>query len=200
MGLSFVCAARPCQRNLSRVRVPWDLRPHFTVSDLILPISSPLTTRRVAVEVFDPASTRVTACPSRPVMAAGPLYIASARTAQKTPLLTVTPLFRVTQPLPSNDCFLGSKFLWVIYRSASLKHIPRITKRHATLTNGPHRTHLYKLHNNIMAYPSSIPALSLHVTCHYFQSKIWISLILFACLSSYASFNTVSIFVPFVLL
>jgi hypothetical protein len=38
---------------------PWDSRPYFTVSDLRLPISSPPTTRRVTVEVFDPASTRV---------------------------------------------------------------------------------------------------------------------------------------------
>jgi hypothetical protein len=38
---------------LSRVRVPWDLRPYFTVSDLRLPFSSPPTTRRVTVEVFD---------------------------------------------------------------------------------------------------------------------------------------------------
>jgi hypothetical protein len=58
-GLSFVCAAGPCQRSLSRVLVPWDLRPYFTVSDLRLPFSSPLTTCRVTVEVFDPASTRV---------------------------------------------------------------------------------------------------------------------------------------------
>jgi hypothetical protein len=34
-------------------------RPHFTVSDLRLPFSPPPTTRRVTVEVFDPASTRV---------------------------------------------------------------------------------------------------------------------------------------------
>jgi hypothetical protein len=34
------------------------LRPHFTVSHLRLPFSSPPTTRRVTVEVFDPASTR----------------------------------------------------------------------------------------------------------------------------------------------
>jgi hypothetical protein len=34
MGLSFVYAAGPCQRSLSRVRVPLDLRPYFTVSDL----------------------------------------------------------------------------------------------------------------------------------------------------------------------
>jgi hypothetical protein len=58
-GLSFVCAAGPCQRSLSRLLVPWDLRPYFTVSDLRRPFSSPPTTRRVTVEVFDPASTRV---------------------------------------------------------------------------------------------------------------------------------------------
>jgi hypothetical protein len=59
-GLSFVYAAGSSQRSLSRVRVPWYSRPYFTVSDLRLPISSPLTTRRVTVEVFDPASTRAT--------------------------------------------------------------------------------------------------------------------------------------------
>jgi hypothetical protein len=58
-GLSFVYAAGPCQRSLSRVRVHWDLRPYFTVSDLRLPFSSPPTTRRFTMEVFDPASTRV---------------------------------------------------------------------------------------------------------------------------------------------
>jgi hypothetical protein len=57
-GLSFIYAAGPRQRSLSWVRVPWYSRPYFTVSDLRLPISSPLTTRRVTVEVFDPASTR----------------------------------------------------------------------------------------------------------------------------------------------
>jgi hypothetical protein len=58
-GLSFLYAAGPCQRSLSRVRVPWDLRPYFTVSDSRLPFSSPPTTRRATVEVFDPASTRL---------------------------------------------------------------------------------------------------------------------------------------------
>jgi hypothetical protein len=42
----------------SRVRVPWDSRPYFTASDFRLPFSSPPTTLRAAVEVFDPASTR----------------------------------------------------------------------------------------------------------------------------------------------
>jgi hypothetical protein len=55
-GLSFICAAGPCQRSLSRVLVPWDLRPYFTVSDLRLPFSSHPTTCRVTVEVFDPPS------------------------------------------------------------------------------------------------------------------------------------------------
>jgi hypothetical protein len=37
----------------------WPEWPYFTVSDLRLPFSLPPTTRRVTVEVFDPASTRV---------------------------------------------------------------------------------------------------------------------------------------------
>jgi hypothetical protein len=59
-GLFCVYAAGPCQRSHYRVRVPLDSRPYFTVSDSRLPFSSPPTTRRVMVEVFDPASTRVT--------------------------------------------------------------------------------------------------------------------------------------------
>jgi hypothetical protein len=51
--LSFKIAAGPCQQ------VPWDSRPYFTVSDSRLPFLLPPTTRRVTVEVFDPASTRV---------------------------------------------------------------------------------------------------------------------------------------------
>jgi hypothetical protein len=51
-GLSFTIAAGPCQRCLSRVRVSWDSRPYFTVSDLRLPFSSPPTTRRVTMEVM----------------------------------------------------------------------------------------------------------------------------------------------------
>jgi hypothetical protein len=58
-GLSFVFAASPCQRSPSRVRAPLDSRPYFTISDMRLPFSSPPMTCRVTVEVFDPASTRV---------------------------------------------------------------------------------------------------------------------------------------------
>jgi hypothetical protein len=61
-GPSFIYAG-PCQSNLSLVRVPWDSQPCFTVSELRLPFSSPPTTRRVTVEVFDPASTRGTSGP-----------------------------------------------------------------------------------------------------------------------------------------
>jgi hypothetical protein len=56
-GLSFTIAAGPCQRSHCRVRVPWDSRPYFTVLDSRFPFLSPPTTRRVTVEVFDPAST-----------------------------------------------------------------------------------------------------------------------------------------------
>jgi hypothetical protein len=58
-------AAGPCQRSHSLVRAPLDSRPYITPSDLRLPISSPPTTRRVTVEVFDPASTRVDSWLSR---------------------------------------------------------------------------------------------------------------------------------------
>jgi hypothetical protein len=59
-GLTFVYAAGPCLRNLSLLQAPWVSRSYFTVSHLRLPFSSPPTTRRVTVEVFDPASTRET--------------------------------------------------------------------------------------------------------------------------------------------
>jgi hypothetical protein len=38
-GLSFTIAAGPSQRSHSRVRVPWDSLPYFTVSDSRLPLS-----------------------------------------------------------------------------------------------------------------------------------------------------------------
>jgi hypothetical protein len=55
-GLSFTISAGPCQRSHSRVQVPWDSRPYFTVLDSRLSFSSPPTTHRAAVEVFDSAS------------------------------------------------------------------------------------------------------------------------------------------------
>jgi hypothetical protein len=57
-GLSFTIASGPRQRSHSRIRVPCDSRSYFTVSDSSLPFSSPPTTRRATVEVFDAASTR----------------------------------------------------------------------------------------------------------------------------------------------
>jgi hypothetical protein len=57
-GLSFTITTGPRQRSHFRVWVPWDSWSYFTVSDSRLPFSSPPTTRRVTVEVFDPASTR----------------------------------------------------------------------------------------------------------------------------------------------
>jgi hypothetical protein len=51
-GVSFAIATGPRQRSHFRVRVPWDSRPYFTVSDSRLPFSLPPTTRRATVEVF----------------------------------------------------------------------------------------------------------------------------------------------------
>jgi hypothetical protein len=56
MGLSFTIAASRSQCIHSRVRVPWDSRSYFIVSDSILAFLSPPTTRRATVEVSYPAS------------------------------------------------------------------------------------------------------------------------------------------------
>jgi hypothetical protein len=56
-GPLFTIAAGPRHRSYSHVRDPWNSRPYFTVSDSRLPVSSPPTTRRATVEIFDPAST-----------------------------------------------------------------------------------------------------------------------------------------------
>jgi hypothetical protein len=55
-GLSFTIAAGSRQCGHSWVQVPWDSRPHFTLSDSRLPSLSPRTTHRATVEVFDPTS------------------------------------------------------------------------------------------------------------------------------------------------
>jgi hypothetical protein len=54
----YVTGPRQC--SPSWVWGPLVSRPYFTVSDLRFPLSSTITIRRVTVEVFDPASTRVT--------------------------------------------------------------------------------------------------------------------------------------------
>jgi hypothetical protein len=58
-GSVFCMCHWPLPAQSISVLVPWDLRPYFTVSDLRLPFSSSPTTRRVTVEVFDPAFKRV---------------------------------------------------------------------------------------------------------------------------------------------
>jgi hypothetical protein len=57
-GLSFTVAASPSQRSHFRVQVLWNSWPYFTLSHSRIPFSSPPTTRRATVEVFDPAPTR----------------------------------------------------------------------------------------------------------------------------------------------
>jgi hypothetical protein len=59
-GLSFTIAAGPRQHIHSRVRVLWDSRPYFAISDSSLSFLSPPTNHRTAVEVFDTVSTQET--------------------------------------------------------------------------------------------------------------------------------------------
>jgi hypothetical protein len=96
-GLSFLYAAGPRQRYLSFVQVHWDSRPYFTVSDLRLPFSSPPTTRRVTVEVFDPASTRVE-------LASVVLLITPLRGPSRKPFPTV-PLLLHAYPSPQERVY-----------------------------------------------------------------------------------------------
>jgi hypothetical protein len=78
-GLSLTIAAGPRKRSHSRVRAPGDSRPYFTVSNSSLPFSSPPTTRRVTVEVFNSASTR-----NYTAVLPNTSYKHFARTSQKT--------------------------------------------------------------------------------------------------------------------
>jgi hypothetical protein len=113
-GLSFVYAAA----GRFRVRVPWYSRPYFTVSDLRLPFSSPPTTRRVTVEIFEPASTRVN-------QLRWILYILGTDHAQKTHHCVVawrrphrkhSFLYCCVCELLSNGCLCGSAVLaWSKY-------------------------------------------------------------------------------------
>jgi hypothetical protein len=94
-GLSFTIAAGARQRRHSRVRVPWDSRTYFTVSDLRLPFSLTPTTRRATVEVFGPASTR-----EDPRLDLGFLLYNVGTDRQKTHFISVSTEMFVDHPYP----------------------------------------------------------------------------------------------------
>jgi hypothetical protein len=91
-GLSSLYAAGPCQRSHSQVRVPWYSRPYFTVSDLRLFFSSPPTTHRVTMEVFDSTGNAV---PRQSLH-----YCWCIRCCGKV----------FTEPLPKNECLLCLRY------------------------------------------------------------------------------------------
>jgi hypothetical protein len=114
MSLSFTIVAGPRQRSHSQVRVLRDSLPYFTVSDsrvtqpggLWLAFSSPRTTRRAPMEVFDPASIRDLSSSTTLFCAT---YIASRRIHRKhvhflAMDVCCCPEHASTGPLPSNGC------------------------------------------------------------------------------------------------
>jgi hypothetical protein len=87
-------------------------RDHILLSDLRPRFSSPPTTRRVMMEVFDPVFTRVLF-----LMAAGSRYIASALITQRTPLPTSLLLlqpFLLRSLLSSSRCLRNHYLATVI--------------------------------------------------------------------------------------
>jgi hypothetical protein len=108
-GLSFTIAAGARQVSHSRVRVPWDSRTYFTVSDSRLPFSSPSTTRRATV------STREELFPSLSCLQ----YLGTDRTENTFPLLPCYCCLRVCWGshfyciplLPWKDTCLQSRYM-----------------------------------------------------------------------------------------
>jgi hypothetical protein len=89
---------------------------------LWVPFSSPATTRRATVEVFDPASTRVLSGSWVSLYIYIYIYIASARSVHKTPL--PTPLFLL------HACLCGH----VTALSASEHYLMRCVESVGTIT------------------------------------------------------------------
>jgi hypothetical protein len=126
-GLSFTTAAGPRQRSHFRVRVPWDSWPYFTVSDSRFPFSSPPTTRRTTVEVFEPASTRDTPirlANTSPFITLGESYTAEHSTQQYVYLLSWNAFVNIhcrgNKCLPS--CCLALDIHVTIWRELRFKY------------------------------------------------------------------------------
>jgi hypothetical protein len=117
--LSFTSSADPHYHSLSWVRVPWDWRRYFTVSDSRIPISSPPTTRRVTVEVFYPASTGYLSCFwfrrswERTQPRRFPYFISAVTVCLSTRNHGNTSSFRVTY-MPRDECFHGSASIIIL--------------------------------------------------------------------------------------
>jgi hypothetical protein len=120
MSLSLMLrptVAGPCQRSLSRVLVPWDLRPYFTLSELRLPFRRLL---RLAGSRW-----RYSTPPPHgwlSLMNWTNSFITSGRTKYKSPCLTVPLLFCfslfnrcrgnvLTEQLPSSGLFSSYSLL-----------------------------------------------------------------------------------------
>jgi hypothetical protein len=84
-GLSFTIVAGPRQRIRSRVRVPWDSSPYFTVSDSRIPFCRLLRLPGLRWRYSTPPPHGIIISATT-----GLRYIGSARTTQKTLLLLLS--------------------------------------------------------------------------------------------------------------
>jgi hypothetical protein len=132
--LSFTIDAGSRQRSHSRIPVPWYSWPGFTVSDSRLLFSSPPTTLRATVEVFEPASTRgFTVSDSRFPFSSPPTT--RRRTECRSPPQSVRLLLR----------------LFVVMDACFGEPLPK---------NGPFRVHFYRV--NVLTEPLSNNGHILH--------------------------------------
>jgi hypothetical protein len=127
-SLSFRIAG-PRQRSYSRVRVPWDSRTCFTVSDSNLPFPSASTTRRTTVEIFDLASTRDILVESSRVESS----LMSRPTVSRPVCLGIKHLSGAY-----DQTFITVRQLWVCWCGAL--SLTRVRVRHLQFADGPRQS------------------------------------------------------------
>jgi hypothetical protein len=118
----FTIAADPRQRSHSRVRVPWDSRPYFTLSYTRLPFLSLSATRRATVEVFDPASTRDPLNRTRSVES----YSVGADYTENTASITSSIVWRHRERVSCRRCIATV----VVYRFTSQQRVYTLQYHH----------------------------------------------------------------------
>jgi hypothetical protein len=102
-GAPSLARGRVCRLQLLLALASAVIFSYFTVSDSRLPFSSPPTTRRVTVEVFDPAFTRVSSQKNWSVHLKQALWLRTSLLQEhRQGFLPVLMLIKFTSHRPSN--------------------------------------------------------------------------------------------------